>query len=143
MKEHKDSITTLAKPLATYSHSRRVSGLVYFAGQGCRDPITNIWAGVMLSEDGRAVAYDFDAQVRGVLRNVEAVLGTEGLSRSHIVDVQVFLTDMATQFPILNIIWNEFFAGVKIPPVRTTVGVKELPGLNLVEMKVIASLELP
>ena len=143
MKEHKSPTTTVAKPLANYSHSRRVGGLVYFAGQGCRDPISNIWAGVMFSEDGRALAYDFDAQVRGVLRNVEAVLATENLSRSHIVDVQVFLTDMATQFPILNKIWNEFFASVKIPPVRTTVGVKELPGLNLVEMKVTASLELP
>lgn len=143
MNKPTDQKITLAKPLATYSHSRRVGSLVYFAGQGCRDPLTNMWAGVMFSEDGRPVAFDFEAQVRGVLRNVEAVLAKETLTRHHIVDVQVFLTDMSTQFSVLNKIWNEFFETSKCPPVRTTVGVKELPGLNLVEMKVIASVDLP
>jgi enamine deaminase RidA (YjgF/YER057c/UK114 family) len=49
---------------------------------------------------------------------------------------------MSDQFPVLNKVWNEFFRDVSNPPVRTTVAVKELPGLNLVEMKVIATTEL-
>jgi 2-aminomuconate deaminase len=134
---------TLPKPLAAYSHARRVGPLVFFAGQGCRDPITDIWAGVLFADDGRAIAYDFEAQVRGVFKNVEAALTHESLTRNHVIDVTVFLTDMANQFSVLNKVWNEFFATAKCPPVRTTVGVKELPGLNLVEMKVIASTDLP
>ena len=143
MKTPSDQKNLIAQPLATYSHARRVGGLVYFAGQGCRNPLTNIWEGVMFSEDGRPIAYNFEAQVRGVLRNVESVLAREGLTRDHILDVNVFLTDMEAQFPILNTIWNEFFGATKCPPVRTTVGVKELPGLNQIEMKVIASIDLP
>lgn len=135
------SPSSLTKPLASYAHARRVGSLVFLAGQGCRDPKTDVWAGVTFDQQGRAVNIDFEAQVRGVFRNVEAVLIHEKLSRHNIVDVQVFLTNMAEQFPVLNRVWNEFFADVTSPPVRTTVAVKELPGLNLVEMKVIATTE--
>jgi 2-aminomuconate deaminase len=133
--------STLTKPLAAYGHSRRVGQLVYLAGQGCRDPKTDIWAGVTFDEKGKPTRFDFEAQVRGVLRNVEAVLTHESLTRRHIVDVHVFLTNMAEQFPVLNKVWNEFFKDIPTPPVRTTIGVKELPGLNLVEMKVTAAHE--
>ena len=133
---------SLTKPLAAYNHARRVGQLVYLAGQGCRDPQTDIWAGVTFDASGKPSAFDFEAQVRGVLRNVEAVLKHESLNRSHIIDVQVFLTNMSDQFPVVNKVWNEFFREVSNPPVRTTVAVKELPGLNLVEMKVIATTEL-
>jgi enamine deaminase RidA (YjgF/YER057c/UK114 family) len=129
----------LAKPLANYAHSRRVGDLVLLAGQGCRDPKTDIWAGVSFDEHGMPLKIDFEAQVLGVLRNVESALAAEHLTRHHIVDVQVFLTNMKDQFEVMNKVWNEFFKEVTSPPVRTTVAVKELPGLNLIEMKVAAS----
>lgn len=131
----------LTKPLAKYAHSRRVGNLVFLAGQGCRDPKTNIWAGVTFDSAGKPLKIDFEAQVRGVFRNIEAALSQESLTKHHIVDAQVFLTDMSEQFPVMNQIWNEFFADVSNPPVRTTVAVKELPGLNLVEMKITAAAE--
>jgi 2-aminomuconate deaminase len=133
--------SNLTKPLASYGHARRVGQLVYLAGQGCRDPKTDVWAGVTFDAQGKQASFDFEAQVRGVLRNVDAVLANENLTRRHIVDVHVFLTNMSEQFPVLNKVWNEFFKDMPTPPVRTTIGVKELPGLNLVEMKVIAAHE--
>ena len=111
-------------------------------GQLLSGALAAAWAGVTFDASGKPSAFDFEAQVRGVLRNVEAVLQHESLNRSHIIDVQVFLTNMSDQFPVLNKVWNEFFSDVSNPPVRTTVAVKELPGLNLVEMKVIATTEL-
>jgi 2-aminomuconate deaminase len=128
----------LTKPLATYSHARRVGDLLFIAGQGCRDPKTDVWAGVSFDNNGKVIAIDFEAQVRGVFKNVEAVLNNHSLTRADIVDVQVFLTQMTDQFSAMNKIWNEFFDGISPCPTRTTVAVKELPGLNLIEMKVIA-----
>ena len=129
----------LARPLAAYSHTRTVGSLVFIAGQGCRDPETNIWAGVEFGPDGKATRIDFEAQVRGVFRNVERALASAGLGKSDLVDIQVFLTDMNAQFQVMNHVWNEFFADVSAPPTRTTVAVRELPGLNLIEMKPIAA----
>jgi 2-aminomuconate deaminase len=132
----------LTKPLAKYVHSRRVGDLLFIAGQGCRDPKTNIWAGVELDSKGQRVgAIDFSAQVRGVLKNIEDVLRTHGKTRSDLVDVLVFLTDMTEQFAQMNEVWNDFFSEVESPPTRTTVAVSGLPGLNLVEMKAVASLK--
>lgn len=130
---------TLTKPLATYSHCRRVGDLLFIAGQGCRDPKTNIWAGVTFDANGKPGQIDFAAQVRGVLRNIEDVLKTNGLTRANLIDIQVFLTNMDQQFVTMNGIWNEFFSGVEMTPTRTTVAVSGLPGLNLVEMKSIAT----
>jgi 2-aminomuconate deaminase len=120
-------------------HASSAGDLVLLAGQGCRDPKTDVWAGISFDEHGKPLKIDFEAQVRGVLRNVESALAAENLTRNHIVDVQVFLTNMKEQFDVMNKVWNEFFRDVAHPPVRTTVAVKELPGLNLIEMKVAAS----
>jgi len=129
----------LTKPLANYAHMRRRGEIVFLAGQGCRDPKTDIWAGVSFDANGSPVQIDFEAQVRGVFANIDAVLKSGGLSRHHIVDVQVFLTDLKQQFSILNKVWDEYFNDARDLPTRTTIGVNQLPGFNLVEMKVIAS----
>jgi enamine deaminase RidA (YjgF/YER057c/UK114 family) len=129
----------LTKPLANYAHTRRRGELVFLAGQGCRDPKTDIWAGVTFDAQGKPAQIDFEAQVRGVFRNIDAALQSGGLTRHHILDVQVFLTDLHQQFSTLNKVWDEYFQGAPQLPTRTTIGVSQLPGLNLVEMKVIAS----
>lgn len=127
----------LTKPLARYVHVRKAGGLMFIAGQGCRDPETDSYPGLTRNAAGGVTAHDITAQTRGVLANIERVLKSEGLDRADIVDVNVFLTDM-DEFPAMNAVWNEFFAETP-PPTRTTVAVKALPGLNFVEMKVIAA----
>ncbi len=127
----------LTQPLARYAHVRRVGPLVFVAGQGCRDPQTDTYAGLTLAKDGTILAYDIAAQTAGVLGNVERALGSIGLARRDIVDIQVFLTDMK-DFPAMNKVWNDFFAEGE-PPTRTTVCVSKLPGHNFVEMKTVAA----
>jgi 2-aminomuconate deaminase len=133
-----ESKENLTKPLAHYSHARQAGHLVFIAGQGCRDPETDVWAGVTFDKSGNVTTIDFEAQVRGVFRNIDAVLAVQGLTKHQIIDIQVFLTSMTDQFPIMNKVWNEFFKDVSPLPTRTTIAVKELPGLNLIEMKAIA-----
>jgi len=136
-KTEKIATGNLTRPLANYSHARRVGPVLYVAGQGCRDSKTNAYAGVSFLPDGSVAHVDVAAQTRGVLDNVEAVLTSQGLSRADLVDIQVFLTDMA-DFARMNDVWNHFFADVPSPPTRTTVAVSALPGLNRVEMKCVA-----
>lgn len=138
----KKKASQLTAPLARYTHSRRVGALLYIAGQGCRNPETNDYAGLSRDAEGKVLNYDIRAQTAGVLGNIEAVLASHGLDRRALVDIQVFLTDMA-DFDAMNDIWNQFFCEVSPPPSRTTVAVKQLPGLNFIEMKAIAQFEEP
>jgi enamine deaminase RidA (YjgF/YER057c/UK114 family) len=130
----------LTKPLAQYSHFRKVNDLIFIAGQGCRDPETNQYAGIFREElTGKVKSYDIKAQTEGVLKNIERVLQSLSLNRSHLVDIQVFLKTM-DDFPKMNEVWNSFFKEVAQPPTRTTVAVLDLPGDNFIEMKSIAAL---
>jgi 2-aminomuconate deaminase len=110
---------------------------LFLAGQGSRDPATDQCAGLTRDAGGRIVGHDVAAQTRAVFANIERVLAANGLGRRHLVDVTVFLTDMA-EFPAMNEVWNEFFAGID-GPARTTVAVSRLPGDNFIEMKAIAA----
>jgi enamine deaminase RidA (YjgF/YER057c/UK114 family) len=127
----------LAKPFADYVHTRRAGDLIFDTGQGCRDPRTDEYAGVIYDENRQVSRYDAAAQTRGVLENVERALAAEGLTRGDIVDVTVFLCDMR-DFTAMNQVWNDFFRDVA-PPTRTTVAVTRLPGHNYVEMKAVAA----
>lgn len=128
---------SLTRPLARYSHARRVGSLLFVAGQGARDPATDQEAGVTVDARGQVLAYDIAVQTKAVLENIERALKSHGLSRKDLVDVQVFLCNM-DDFAAMNGIWNDFF-GEGEPPTRTTVAVKTLPGKNFVEMKAIAA----
>ena len=127
----------LTKPLARYTHCRKVGSLLFIAGQGCRDPETNSYAGLTRDGLGKVLTHDIVAQAQSVLRNIERVLLGQGLGRGDLVDVTVFLTDMA-EFEAMNGVWNEFFSACP-PPSRTTVAVTKLPGDNFIEMKAIAA----
>jgi 2-iminobutanoate/2-iminopropanoate deaminase len=139
-KTQNSSPPTLTKPLARYSHARRVGDLLFVAGQGCRSPETNDYAGLTRDAAGNVTKYDIAAQARACLANIEAVLKANGLTKEAIVDVTVFLRDMQ-DFPAMNAVWNDYF-DVPMSPTRTTVAVRELPGLNYVEMKTIATFGL-
>src|SRR5699024_4426546 len=93
--------------------------------------------GVTLDEAGRVVAHDIGAQTRSVFDNVEAILTASGLALADLVDVTVFLTDMARDFKTFNDLWAERFADD--PPCRTTVEVGALPTPIAVELKCFAA----
>ncbi len=127
----------LTKPLAKYVHARSVGALLFVSGQGSRDPATNLYAGVTRDAAGHVTDHDPAVQAAAVLHNIERVLKSEGLDRSALLDITVFLTSMQ-DFAAMNTVWNEFFASCS-PPTRTTVCVTALPGDNFIEMKAVAA----
>ena len=137
-----DSIqTTLAPaPVGAYPHARRVGDLLFLSGIGPRDPATNAIPGNDTFADGRVRSYDIAAQTRAVFANVRAVLEASGARWEDLVDVTVYLTDMARDFATYNAIWAEHFPDPDTAPCRTTLGITALPTPIAIELKCIASL---
>lgn len=128
------------KPVGTYPHARRIGDLLFLSGIGPRDPQTDAIAGNEYFADGRVKHYDIQAQTRAVFDNVRAVLQASGAAWENLVDVTVYLTDMAHDFQAYNAIWAEYFPDPKAAPCRTTVGIDALPTQIAIELKCVAAL---
>ena len=126
------------KPVGTYPHARRVGDLLFLSGIGPRDPATNGIAGNEYFADGRVRKYDIEAQARSVFANVRAVLEASGARWEDLVDVTVYLTDMARDFKAYNAIWAEHFPDIDTAPCRTTLGITALPTPIAIELKCTA-----
>ncbi len=126
-----------AEPVGAFPHARRAGNLLFLSGIGPRRRGTTEIPGVTRDALGRVVAHDIEAQCRAVFENVRLVLEDAGSSWDRIVDVTVFLTDMAGDFAVYNRLWAEYFA--ENPPARTTVEVNCLPTPIAIELKVIAT----
>jgi 2-aminomuconate deaminase len=126
------------KPVGAYPHARRVGNLLFLSGVGPRDPATNAIPGNAYDADGTLVAYDIAAQCRQVFTNVRAVLEAAGARWEDLVDVTVFLTDMARDFTAYNKIYAEYFTAAQ--PCRTTLGITALPTPIAIELKCVAAL---
>lgn len=131
------------KAMGHYPHARRVGNLVFLSGIGPRDPVTDTIAGNEYFADGRVRKYDIVAQTRAVLANVRAVLEASGARWEDLIDVTVYLTDMAHDFKAYNEIWAEYFPDIGTAPCRTTVGISALPTPIAIELKCIAALPSP
>jgi len=125
-------------PVGAYPHSRRVGDLLFLSGVGPRTPGTNAIPGNVLGADGRLVAYDIEAQCRQVFTNVRAVLEASGARWEDLVDVTVYLTDMARDFAAYNRLYAEHFTTAQ--PCRTTLGITALPTPIAIELKCVAAL---
>lgn len=127
------------KAVGSYPHARRVGDLLFLSGIGPRDPVTDAITGNDYFDDGRVSKYDIEAQTRSVFANVRAVLEASGARWEDLVDVTVYLTDMAGDFKIYNAVWKEFFPDVGTAPCRTTLGISALPTPIAIELKCIAA----
>ena len=112
--------------IGTYSQAVRAGNTVYLSGQIPLDPKT-----------GELVAGDMEAQVRRVFDNLRAVATASGGDLSHVVKLNVFLTDLA-HFALVNRVMAEYFA--QPYPARAAVGVAALPRGAAVEMDAILAL---
>lgn len=121
-----DFVATDAAPKAIgpYSQAVKANGLVYTSGQIALDPAT-----------GNLESGGFEAQVRRVFRNLEAVLREAGSDFSRVLKATVFITDFA-DFQTLNTVYAEFMGDHK--PARTTVAVSALPKGASVEIDLVA-----
>ena len=126
------------KPVGAYPHARRVGNLLFLSGIGPRDPATNAIIGNTYDANGRLISYDIDAQCRATFANVRTILEASGARWDDLVDVTVYLTDMAHDFAAYNRVYAEYFTTAQ--PCRTTVGITALPTPIAIELKCIATL---
>lgn len=130
--------STLApEPVGAYPHAREVGDFVFLSGVGPRKRNSKEIPGVELNSEGEITSYDVTKQTHSVVANVKAVLESAGLGLEDLVDVQVFLTDMKSDFKKFNAVYAEYFS-VESGPCRTTVEIGALPTPIAVEFKCIA-----
>jgi 2-aminomuconate deaminase len=129
---------TAPAPVGAYPHARRVGNLLFLSGVGPREPGTNRIPGNVHDAEGKLIGYDMEQQCRQVFANVRAVLEASGARWEDLVDVTVFLTDMARDFPAYNRLYAEYFQGVDA--CRTTLGITALPTPIAIELKCVAAL---
>jgi len=125
-------------PVSAYPHARRVGDLLLLSGIGPRVPGSNAIPGNVYDAAGVLIEHDIAAQTRQVLSNVRAVLEAAGAAWEDLVDVTVFLTDMARDFRGYNAVWTEYFANPATAPCRTTLGITALPTPIAIELKCAA-----
>lgn len=126
------------EPVGPYPHARRAGDFVFLSGVGPRTRGTQEIPGVTLAGDGTVRSYCIETQCRSCFENVRAVVQDCGAEWVQVVDVTVYLTNMAQDFAVYNRIYAEFFAGEGNPnPTRTTLGVTALPTPIAVEVKAV------
>jgi len=126
----KIAIAASAAPAAIgpYSQAVRAGDTVYLSGQIPLDPAT------MQLVEG------FEAQVRRVLDNLEAVCAADGASFADVVRLTIYLTDLANFTVVTEIMESSFREPY---PARVTVGVASLPRGAAVEIDAIVHLPPP
>lgn len=137
-----DAIQTAKAPRAVgaYPHARRVGDLLFLSGIGPRSAADDRIPGNVHDADGKLVSYDIVAQCHSVFANVRAVLEASGAGWDDLVDVTVYLTDMARDFRAYNAVWAEYFPDPAKAPCRTTLGITALPTPIAIELKCVAAL---
>lgn len=126
------------EPVGAYPHARRVGNLLFLSGIGPRERGSKAIPGVTLDDRGKVIGHDIEVQCRSVFANVRAVLEDAGARWEDLVDVTVYLTDMAGDFATYNRLWAEYFP--VNPPCRTTLEINCLPTPIAIELKCIAAL---
>ncbi|HET7612077.1 MAG TPA: RidA family protein [Rhodanobacteraceae bacterium] len=124
-------------PVGAYPHARRVGDLVFLSGIGPRMPGSDAIPGNVHDGD-KLIGHDIAAQARQVFANVRTVLEASGARWEDLVDVTVFLTDIARDFRGYNAVWAEYFPDPAKAPCRTTLGITALPTPIAIELKCIA-----
>ena len=122
MKKHIISTNKAPAAVGTYSQAVAVTGgtTVYLSGQI-----------PLVPETMEVVEGGIEAQIHQVFKNLIAVCQEAGGDLSHIIKLNIFLTDL-NNFAILNEIMASYFE--QPYPARAAIGVNELPKGVSVEM---------
>jgi 2-iminobutanoate/2-iminopropanoate deaminase len=100
-------------PVGPYSQAISVDDWIFLCGEKGVDP-----------ETGKIVPGGIGAETAQALKNIQAILEAARSSLDDVVRCVVYMVDIA-EFAQMNTVYSEFFK--EKPPVRTTVGVAELP----------------
>jgi 2-iminobutanoate/2-iminopropanoate deaminase len=110
--------------VGTYSQGVEFNGVNYFSGQIGIDPATS------------SLVEGFDAQIKQIMKNIDALLEATAITRSHILKTSIFVTDL-NNFSKVNDAYIEYFS--EPYPARSCIQVPALPKGALVEVEVIAA----
>jgi 2-iminobutanoate/2-iminopropanoate deaminase len=111
-------------PIGPYSQAVLTGKMLFISGQIPIDPETNQLINGSIGEE-----------TRQVMKNLEALLSTSGLSFESVVKASIFLSDM-NHFAEVNEIYGSYF--ISNFPARETVAVLGLPKNVNVEISMIA-----
>jgi 2-iminobutanoate/2-iminopropanoate deaminase len=114
------------KPIGPYSPLLTAGDLVFLSGQIAIDPATGKLDPATSTAE----------QTTLILKNIRKLLKTQGLDLAHIVQSQVYLTDMG-DFQSMNAAYIAEFGDAR--PTRTTVGINALALGAKIEITVVAS----
>ncbi len=109
--------------IGPYSQGIIVNGLAFFSG-----------AIPLSAETGEIVGTTIYEQTEQVMKNISALLESQGASFTDVVKTTCFLADMG-DFAAFNEIYAKYFTG---KPARSCVAVKALPKGVLCEVEAIA-----
>ena len=116
--------STMAAPGGHYSHAVAAGGLVFVSGQ------------LPIAPDGTKLAdAAFEAQARQVLDNVAQALAAAGSSIDKLVQVRVYVTDIAS-WPEFNAIYAQWAGNAR--PARAVVPVPQLHYGFKIEVEAVA-----
>ena len=122
----KEIISTTKAPAAIgpYSQAVKAGGFLFLSGQIPLDP-----------ESGTIVPGCVSCQAEQSLKNISAILASQGLTTDDVVKTTVFIKDM-NDFAAVNETYAKYFP--KDAPARSCVEVARLPKDVLVEIEAIA-----
>ena len=109
--------------IGPYSQGIVLNGIAFFSGQIPLSP-----------ETGEVVGTDITEQTEQVMKNISALLESQGASFTDVVKTTCFLSDMQ-DFSAFNEVYAKYFSE---HPARSCFSVKELPKNVLVEVELIA-----
>ena len=112
--------------IGTYSQAVQTGTTVYMSGQI-----------PLVPESMELLDGNVEEQIHQVFKNLLAVAQAAGGDFSHVVKLNVFLTDLSN-FPTVNQVMAEYFS--EPYPARAAIGVAELPKGAAVEMDAVLDL---
>lgn len=116
------------KAIGPYSQAVKSNGLLFISGQIAIDPKTGEFNSKL----------DIKSQCTLVMKNLEAILHSQGLAFDHVIKTTIFLQDMK-DFPIVNEVYGSFLKDKSFYPARATVALN-LPKDAKIEIEMIATL---
>ncbi len=112
--------------IGPYSQGIILNGIAFFSGQIPLSP-----------ETGEVVGTTIEEQTEQVMKNIKALLESQGAEFTDVVKTTCFLADMA-DFAAFNEVYAKYFTG---KPARSCVAVKALPKGVLCEVETIAAVK--
>ena len=112
--------------IGPYSQGIILNGIAFFSGQIPLSP-----------ETGEVVGTPIEEQTEQVMKNIKALLESQGAEFTDVVKTTCFLADMG-DFAAFNEVYAKYFTG---KPARSCVAVKALPKGVLCEVETIAAVK--